>query len=584
MDREDDPQSVTALTFTGGMVSCRPFRFFVISLLLFAGTTVAAAQQTPPADRLFTDKVRVDVVDVDVFVTDRQGRPVYGLERDDFEILVDGREVEISNFRPPVPPAEGPAGGRPEAAPGVEPAPPRYLAVFVDQTNLRPDRRAAIMASLRGFLDERLALGDRVMVAAYDSRVQVLSGFGDDAATLERAIAAADFTAPSTFETQAEFNRVLRCLEVVCQNPELIWDEVRIYARYLRHRNRIMLAHLGVFVDSMAALPGRRSVLLVSDGIAVRPGESLFAAYQQRYPAVEHYGPIQYRFEANNFSLTEDIRELTDLANERRVTIYSLNGGGVVGNPLAMQSVAVSGSQMVDNEIDFIRDANYSGSLERVAAATGGTVIFKPTGETLDGLGRDLDGGYSLGFNPGHEPDDRTRSIKVNVAGDGYTVRHRDNYRLATDEGRESELTRLALIAAEAQNPLGISVEFAPEAERQGRKYVVSAAVRIPLAPLTLVPAGGDQVHGELEITFLLEDEEGHSTPIQNAALPLDLPAEAAAASGPAHVTYDVGFMVRSGDDQRLALTVTDTLGGQSSTLSWNLGIAKDGALTVAER
>jgi hypothetical protein len=49
-------------------------------------------------------------------------------------------------------------------------------------------------------------------------------------------------------------------------------------------------------------------------------------------------------------------------------------------------------------------------------------------------------------------------------------------------------------------------------------------------------------------------------------------------------VTYDIGFMVRSGDVQLLALTVTDTLGGQSSTLSWNLGVAKDGAPTVAQR
>jgi hypothetical protein len=126
-------------------------------------------------------------------------------------------------------------------------------------------------------------------------------------------------------------------------------------------------------------------------------------------------------------------------------------------------------------------------------------------------------------------------------------------------------------------------VEFAPNAERQGRKYVVAAAIRIPLAHLTLVPVGGD-VHGDLEITFLLEDEDGHSTPIQNAALPLDLPAEAADASGPAHIYYDVGFMVRSGVDQRLALTVTDTLGGQSSTFSWNLGVFKDGSLTAAPR
>lgn len=583
MHREEGPHRIEAHSFGGGLVSSRLPRIFVISLLICASSTFAAAQETPPPQRLFTDKVRVDVVDVEVFVSDRQGRPVFGLDLSDFEVLVDGRAVEISNFRPPSPPGERPVGQEPAPASDVEPAPPRYLAVFVDKTNLRPDRRAAIMASLRSFLGERLAQGDRVMVATYDSRVEVLSGFGSDRAALEQAMEAVDTTAPSTFETQAEFNRILRCLEVVCQDPELIWDEVRIYARFLRHRNRVMLAHLGSFVDSLAALPGRRSVLLVSDGIAVRPGESLFAAYQQRYTAVEHYGPIQFRFEANRYSLTDDIRELTDLANERRVTIYSLNGGGVVGNTLAMQSVTVSASQMVDIQVDFIRDSNYSGSLERVAAATGGEVVFKPTDETLDSLGRDLDGGYSLGFNPGHEPDDQTRSIKVKVLGDGYKVRHRNNYRLATDEGKASELTKLALITAETQNPLGISVEFAPNAERQGRKYVVAAAIRIPLAHLTLVPVGGD-VHGDLEITFLLEDEDGHSTPIQNAALPLDLPAEAADASGPAHITYDVGFVVRTGLDQRLALTVTDTLGGQSSTLSWNLGVAKDGALTVAER
>jgi len=547
-------------------------------------TTELTAQETPPPDRLFTDRVRVDVVDVEVSVTDGKGRPVYGLDRSEFEILVDGRTVEISNFRAPLPPVDRPAGERPATPPGVEPSPPRYLAVFVDQSNLRPDRRAAIMASLRGFLDERLAQGDRVMVAAYDSRVEVLSGFGDDAAALGEAIGAVEVTAPSTFETQAEFNRILRCLEVTCQDPELIWDEVRIYARFLRHRNRIMLAHLGNFIDSLAGLPGRRSVLLVSDGIAVRPGESLFAAYQQRYTAVEHYGPIQYRFEANRYSLTDDIRELTDLANERRVTIFSLNGGGVVGNPLALQSVAVSASQMVDVQIDFIRDSNYSGSLERVAVATGGEVIFKPTDETLDGLGRDLDGSYSLGFNPGHEPDDQTRSIKVKVLGNGYKVRHRENYRLATDEGKASDLTRLALITAEAQNPLGSSVEFVPNAERQGRTYVVAAAIRIPLEPLTLVPVGSDRVHGDLEITFLLEDEEGHSTPIQKGALPLDLPANAADVAGPAHITYDVGFLLRAGDGQRLALTVTDTLGGQSSTVSWIIGVARDGSLSATER
>jgi hypothetical protein len=81
----------------------------------------------------------------------------------------------------------------------------------------------------------------------------------------------------------------------------------------------------------------------------------------------------------------------------------------------------------------------------------------------------------------------------------------------------------------------------------------------------------------------LLEDEDGHSTPIQKGMLPLDLPAAAAVGDGPRHITYDVAFVVRGGA-QRLALTVTDTLGGLSSTLSWNIDIAKNGDLTVTER
>ena len=56
------------------------------------------AQEVDPLSSLFTDSVRVEVVNVDVFVTDKQGKPVKGLGRDDFEVLVDGEPVEVSNF------------------------------------------------------------------------------------------------------------------------------------------------------------------------------------------------------------------------------------------------------------------------------------------------------------------------------------------------------------------------------------------------------------------------------------------------------------------------------------------------------
>ncbi len=304
----------------------------------------AVAQETPPSDRVFTDSVRVDVVNVEVFVTDKAGNPVYGLQREDFELIVKGQQMEISNFYAPPPPDVQPAEPGPIALEAVEvPPPPRHIVVFVDHTNLMPTRRQEVMDSLRGLIEERIAQGDRVMVTAYDSRVDVLSNFGDD---LEAHLAALETivkTTASTFQTQSDYNRILRCIELQCNDADIIRQDIDTYARELRHRSRIMLAHLGTVIDSTAGLSGRRSLLLVGDGIAVLPGQSLYAIYQNQY--VGQDGAMRSRFEAQRFSIDREIDEVTDLANARRVTIYALNGGGVVGNPLSMSSATFSSTQ-----------------------------------------------------------------------------------------------------------------------------------------------------------------------------------------------------------------------------------------------
>ncbi len=47
---------------------------------------------------LFFDTVDVYVVNVEVIVTDKDGKPATGLTRDDFEIYEDGEPVEVANF------------------------------------------------------------------------------------------------------------------------------------------------------------------------------------------------------------------------------------------------------------------------------------------------------------------------------------------------------------------------------------------------------------------------------------------------------------------------------------------------------
>src|SRR5215213_2594175 len=159
----------------------KPLRFLPALLLL---TLPLLAQETPPLQP-FNEAIDVKVVNVEVYVTDRDGRRVQGLGREDFELFEDGKRVEIVNFaevseraqssQAPTPaPAEGVA---PEAAP-APPAPPverdrLHLLVYVDNFNLTPFSRNRVLKQLRSFLEETVQPDDRVMLVTHDEGLSV---------------------------------------------------------------------------------------------------------------------------------------------------------------------------------------------------------------------------------------------------------------------------------------------------------------------------------------------------------------------------------------------------------------------------
>ncbi|RMH23415.1 MAG: hypothetical protein D6696_00640, partial [Acidobacteria bacterium] len=53
-------------------------------------------EPAPPPLPIFGEAIGVEVINLDVYVTDKSGRPVSGLSREDFELRVDGRPVEIT--------------------------------------------------------------------------------------------------------------------------------------------------------------------------------------------------------------------------------------------------------------------------------------------------------------------------------------------------------------------------------------------------------------------------------------------------------------------------------------------------------
>jgi len=113
-----------------------------VGLLLAAAAGVPSrGQQSPPAA---VEVMEVVLVNVEVWVHDRDGRAIRGLSAGDFEVLEDGEPVPITHFAEvveqtpgattaPPPPADVP--DEPDTAPSAVDE-PGYLVLYFDQLHL----------------------------------------------------------------------------------------------------------------------------------------------------------------------------------------------------------------------------------------------------------------------------------------------------------------------------------------------------------------------------------------------------------------------------------------------------------------
>ncbi|HSK81170.1 MAG TPA: hypothetical protein VLQ45_32245, partial [Thermoanaerobaculia bacterium] len=156
----------------------RPRFFVYVALLLAAFAPSLSAQKPARTTPEFGDVVDVNVVNVDVYVTGKDGKPVTGLDKGDFKLYVDGKRVEITNFeavdRTSAPaPAPSAAGEATVAPAGSPPADALHLVVYVDNFNLRTGNRARTLEQLRDFLTRQLVPGDKVTIVSYDLGLNV---------------------------------------------------------------------------------------------------------------------------------------------------------------------------------------------------------------------------------------------------------------------------------------------------------------------------------------------------------------------------------------------------------------------------
>ncbi len=155
-------------------------------LALVAVTLLGAAAGGAQEGR-FSGSVEVHTVTVEVEVT-RRGRPVTGLTREDFRILEDGEEREITHFAwvGGGTTLQGPGGEERVTAPPGAQAP--HVLLLFDLNGLRGPRLARAVEAAREWLD---AGRDREVlwsVAAVGTRPRILLPFTRDAAAARSAL------------------------------------------------------------------------------------------------------------------------------------------------------------------------------------------------------------------------------------------------------------------------------------------------------------------------------------------------------------------------------------------------------------
>ena len=149
-----------------------------------------------PLPGVFGEIVDVRVVNIEVVVTDKQGTPVTGLTADDFQLIVDGEEVEIGYFSEVVDgvAARGREGQTARSSvPSIVPGDAvgtSYL-VFIDEFFSRPHDRDRVLDSLAQHLSA-MRPSDRMAIVAYDGDdLEMLSSWSQSKADLGRVLEAA---------------------------------------------------------------------------------------------------------------------------------------------------------------------------------------------------------------------------------------------------------------------------------------------------------------------------------------------------------------------------------------------------------
>ncbi|QQR73224.1 MAG: VWA domain-containing protein [Holophagales bacterium] len=564
-----------------------PLRRLAASLLLSLLPLATGAQTPPPpSSPIFGETVEVNVVNVEVIVVDKDGRPVVGLGRNDFELLEEGKPVPIEYFSAPEPgavfvPLPGaPATATPEpvvAPSGEVTLPPQrpLLVVYVDGLDLRPGPRNDSLKRLARLVEDRMKIGHRALVAAFDHQLRVLTPATDDSKLVQRAIEEIKTINPGGTGLQLRRRTLLAEIQsTFAGDPTgiaqagLLLHDIESYAAAETVERRAAMVALSDLLATLAGVDGPKAVLHLSGGLYVQPGDELYSAWQRHFGSLVA-SDLDHRRAGGDPDATMLQRELTRVtrsAQASRAVIYAVDGADRL--PEGFTAEDQGEVESTGDMPGVLGAAEAASNLASMAERSGGRKLLAGPGldAELGNVASELASAYSLGFTPHGTVDDKFHKVTVRVKREGVKVRHREGYRRRSTEDQLADTAVAAASLGAAPNPLAARLEVIVGAASKGngKARIVQALAKVPLTELTLMPAK-DTKTGKLVLEFALRDEDGRVSRFERREQSFTFPAANLAAAINRPVAYGVEMRLNPGR-YRLAASILDGIGGNRTT------------------
>lgn len=387
-----------------------------------------------------TFPVGAERVNVDVVVRDKKDAVLRGLTAADVEIYEDGVAQAIESFDF----VDATGVPEPEATLSPAPASPTFVAVALDR--LGPAARRFAQQALRAYLERPWPAQSWMGVFSVDRGLGTLQAFTGDREALRRSLDRAASTATASFAGIRERDTVRNAYAGLATGfgqahvapaelagpPECRATEDEVTRRFEILESRLIESYeslerdqqgyatthaLLALIGALQSLPGRKAVLLFSEGLAI-PAD-VEASFRSVVAAANRAGVSIYGADAGGL-------RATSAADETRRTIDSLRTrlqleNDAADNPLARGSASsrppIGGLALLEHNEDTLRLAPGSG-LARLADQTGGFLI-DGTNDVSAGLAEmreDLGAYYQLSYSPKNQDyDGRFRTITVKV-------------------------------------------------------------------------------------------------------------------------------------------------------------------------